>query len=368
MKQNAALILEDGTIAIGEGFGAEGEAKGELVFNTSMTGYQEALTDPSYKYQILMLTYPLIGNYGIHKDAFESSSIQVEGFVVREISKEACHSKMFQTLEEFLKSYEIPGICNVDTRYLTRKIRVHGVMNCILAYPFSKEELPELKARAKELKSISELDLVRKVTIKEPRIYKPKTKKIAARIALIDCGVKESIIRALLARQLEVIRVPATFTAKEILSYEPLGVVVSNGPGDPKKADYVIKTVKSLIDEQVPLFGICLGNQILALALGSDTYKLKFGHRGANQPVKDLIRGKVYITSQNHGFAVDPESLDGTGLEVSHINLNDNSVEGLVFKEGKAFSVQYHPEASPGPHDSYHLFDEFIKAIKDESC
>ena len=358
---DAILVLEDGTTVKGKGFGAEGTAEGEVVFNTSMTGYQEALTDPSYRYQILMFTYPLIGNYGINDSDFESNGIQAEGLIIRELAKKPSHGKLTKTLDEFLKEFDVPGIEKVDTRFLTRKIRIRGVMNGILKYPYDENEIDELIERVKKLRSISELDLIRSVTTKKPIRYDANSDKS---IVLIDCGEKHSIIRSILRRGVNVIRVPALMNAEEILSYEPDGIVVSNGPGDPERYPYIINNVGKLMDEKIPMFGICLGNQLIALACGAKTYKLKFGHRGSNQPVKDLKTGRVYITSQNHGFAVDAESVKDSNLEITHINLNDNSVEGLRHKELPIIAVQYHPEAHPGPWDNYYLFDEFLSMMK----
>ncbi len=362
-KTNAVLVLEDGTIVKGSGFGAENDACGEVVFNTSMTGYQEALTDPSYKYQILMPTYPLIGNYGINSSDFESEKIQAEGFVVRENAKKPVHGKSKKTLDEFLKEYNVPGISGVDTRFLTRKIRVHGVMNGILKYPYDESELGGLVERAGNLESISSINLIGAVTAKDVKRYESKTGKNNKTVALIDCGEKKSIISALLERNINVIQIPAKTTAGEILDYSPDGVMISNGPGDPQKADYVVETIQKLMKEKIPMFGICLGIQLISLACGAKTYKLKFGHRGSNQPVKDMKTGRVYITSQNHGFAVDAETAKKSNLEVSHINLNDGSVEGVRHKELPVRAVQYHPEAHPGPWDNYYLFDEFLEMI-----
>lgn len=354
------LILQDGTVAEGVGFGAEGEAAGEVVFNTSMTGYQEALTDPSYKYQILMFTYPLVGNYGVIYGDVESERIHAEGFVVKELAEKPSHGKMYGKLDGFLKEYGIPGLHSVDTRYLTRKIRIHGVMNGILKTPYDESELEDLKETASKLKSISELDLVGMVTIKKPQEHNVGGKK---RVVVIDCGEKKSITQSLLDRKINVVEVPAHSKPKEILGFNLDGIIISNGPGDPEKADYVIKTLSELFNTGKPIFGICLGHQLVGLACGAKTYKLKFGHRGANQPVMDLKTRRVFITSQNHGFAVDAESCAKSGLEVTHINLNDRSVEGMRHKTLPLRSVQYHPEANPGPWDNYYLFDEFISAL-----
>lgn len=355
----ATFVLEDGTIVEGTGFGAEKEAFGEAVFNTSMSGYQEALTDPSYSGQILMLTYPMIGNYGVNSDDFESDRIKAEGFVVGEHCQMPNHRSSEKTIDRFLDENNVPGIAGVDTRALTIKIRRHGTMKAGLATSSKKIDAGELLERAKAQRDITEVDLVKDVTCK--KIYSAPA--AGAKIALIDCGMKLSIFNHLKRRNCDVTVFPADTGAAEILDTGPQGIVISNGPGDPLKAPYVIKTMKDLLGEK-PIFGICLGHQLLALSAGAETYKLKFGHRGSNQPVKDLKSSRVYITSQNHGFAVDEKTLDKTGFEVSHINPNDGTVEGMRHKKLQAFSVQYHPEAHPGPHDSEYLFDEFLKGLK----
>ncbi len=358
-----ALILKDGTVVEGEGFGALKDAEGELVFNTSMAGYQECLTDPSYRYQILMPTYPLIGNYGITPERFESDHIQVEGFVVRELCEKPSHGRMTKKLNEWLEEEGIPGLQGVDTRFLTRKIRTAGVMNGLLKLPYDPKGLGDLKERAGKLKSISELDLIELVTVKKPIIHEPEGK-AGKTVVLIDCGTKMSIVRSLVGRGCKVIRVPAGTEAKRILEYEPDGVMVSNGPGDPERAGYIIKNIKRVIDSQLPVFGICFGNQLVGRALGGGTYKLKFGHRGGNQPVKDLRTGRVYVTAQNHGFALGADSLPEDEVEVTHINLNDQSVEGIAHKSLPVYTVQYHPEAHAGPWDSDYLFDDFMKMME----
>ncbi len=354
---DAVLVLADGTVIKGSGFGCSGNKEGEVVFNTSMTGYQEALSDPSYKHQILTFTYPLIGNYGINEADFESNNIHVSGVVVKEACKKPFHTFMKKSVSKFFEEHNITGIEGVDTRALTRKLRNFGVMNGILKFPYDEGEIEELKEKAKEIAGISEYDLVSMVTIKEPKIYNVKGAKKT--VVMIDCGEKESIAKNITERNLNLISVPANFSAAQIFAYSPDGIIISNGPGDPKKANYVIKTVQELIKEKIPVFGICLGHQILALASGADTYKLKFGHRGGNQPVKDLRTGRCYITSQNHGFAVNAKSAKDANLEVTQINLNDGSIEGVRSKESKMFSVQYHPEAHPGPYCLGHIFDEF---------
>ncbi len=360
MENNAVLVLADGTVLEGEGFGSQETAEGEVVFNTSMTGYQEALTDPSYKYQILLMTYPLIGNYGVRGEDFESSGIQAEGLVIRELNSNTRDSRRKNNLDGFLKEYNIPGIQGVDTRFLTRKIRTHGVLNGILKYPYEEKELEDLKEKASRLEDISELDLVDMVSTKEVVRHDAGGGKS---VVLIDCGVKNSIMRLLMEREVNVIQVPAKTPVKEIMDLEPDGILVSNGPGDPQKPSYVIESIKKLVQEELPMFGICLGLQLISIAYGAGTYKLKFGHRGSNHPVKDLKTGRAHITSQNHGFAVDSETLPEE-LEVSHISLNDRSVEGVTHKELPVSAVQYHPEGHPGPWYNYYLFDEFVASLK----
>jgi carbamoyl-phosphate synthase small subunit len=358
---HAVLVLEDGSIIEGKGFGAEGEVFGEAVFNTSMSGYQDALTDPSYKGQILLLTYPLIGNYGVNTSDFESEKIQVEGFAVRENCLEPQHPQMEKGISAFLEDQSIPGISGVDTRSLTIKLRAHGTMKAMLKTSWEKIDVQGLVERVKGSPHITELDLVDQVTSKE---FKKHDGGGRCHVAILDCGMKLGILNSFLERKADVSVLPAHTTSKQIMDLEPDGVLVTNGPGDPVRVDYVIKTIASL-KEELPIFGICFGNQLVSLALGAKTYKLKFGHRGSNQPVKDLETGRVYITSQNHGFAVDADSLTGTGLEVSHINLNDQTVEGVRHKELPIETVQYHPEANPGPKDSAYLFDDFIKLMEE---
>ncbi len=354
----AVLGLEDGTVVKGRGFGAEGIATGELVFATSYTGYEEALTDPSYKGQILMLTYPLIGNYGVSYENFQSDGIKAEGFVVREVCDHPSHPKSKSTLHKFLEKEGIPGICNVDTRMLTILTRKRGTMRAaLITGDDDGERAVEL---AREQKPISELDLISKVTCAEPYQIKGRGK----RFVVMDLGVKRSILSGLSQGGADIVVVPADATPTQIQEYEPDALLLSNGPGDPMQANNAISVVRELVDE-IPVFGICLGHQIISLALGARTYKMKFGHRGANQPVKVLDSGIVYITSQNHGFAVDPDSLDGTGLHITQINANDGTVEGLEHDTLPILSVQYHPEASPGPLDTGFLFDRFIKIVEE---
>jgi carbamoyl-phosphate synthase small subunit len=353
----ALLVLRDGSCFRGMGFGAEETKVGELVFNTSFCGYQEALTDPSYAGQILTLTYPLVGNYGVNSEDFESDRIQTCGFVVREVCSKPQHMKSKENLDEFLKQFGIPGICNVDTRAIVRRIRESGVMPAALSVYSGKEpDYAELLSKARKL-DYSKIDFVKLVTSRKIKEYAAGER----RVVLIDCGVKMSIVRELLRRDISVIRVPATTDAKQILSLEPDGVVISNGPGDPALLENIAKTVRKLMPK-LPLFGICLGHQIIAQAIGGRTYKLKFGHRGGNHPVKDLESGRIYITSQNHGYAVDEKSLPKEFI-ITHRNCNDSTVEGIRHRKLPVFSVQYHPEASPGPLDSKYLFDKFAEMI-----
>ncbi len=357
--EKAALAIEDGTFVEGYAFGNEDDSwvEGELVFNTAMTGYVEALTDPSYAGQILMMTYPLIGNYGVCKDDFESDGVKVEGFVVKELCKNPSNWRSQMSVDELLKEYGVPGIEGIDTRALTRKIRIYGAMKAVLATgDYDREKM--LK-RAVEQPSITELDLVGKVCVKEPVTINEEGK---YEVVIIDCGIKMSIAKQLLKRNVSVTLVPYNYSAEKILELDPDGVFVSNGPGDPSRVKDTIACLKKLIG-RVPLAGICLGHQLISLALDAKTFKLKFGHRGANQPVKDFETGRVFISSQNHGFAVDEKTLP-KNVEVTQINLNDGTVEGLKHKELPLFSVQYHPEASPGPHDTYFFFDRFLEMIK----
>jgi len=355
---NAVLVLEDGTIVEGNGFGASKEVFGEIVFNTSMCGYQEALTDPSYKGQILMFTYPLVGNYGTNETDFESDGIKAEGFVVRENCIKPSHRAAKGTIHDFLLENGTPGIAGIDTRALTIKMRKYGTLKAALKVSDDEIDGEDLLKRARKQKDITELDLVSQVTSKQP-MHHPNSGKT---VALLDCGMKLSILRNLIARGCDVTVFPAATPSDEIMDSKPDGILVSNGPGDPTQAPYVISTLKDLLSE-IPIFGICFGQQLLALAAGGQTYKLKFGHRGSNHPVKDLDTGKVYITSQNHGFAVDGKSLEGNGFRIDKINLNDNTPEGMHHEKLPIFSVQYHPEANPGPKDSEYIFDEFLEMI-----
>jgi len=363
----ALLILEDGTIYRGYAFSALGETGGEVVFNTSMTGYQEVLTDPSYHGQIVVMTYPLIGNYGVNPEDMESEKIQVAGFIVKEPSYQPSNWRSNQSLEDWMAAQHIVGLCGIDTRALVRKLRTRGVMRGVVTTQVGAEA--DWRAKVDSIPSMMGADLVRAVTTERPYVWNDplhpyhKTKPIletgSFHVVAFDYGIKQNILRHLRERGCEVQVVPALMTAEEVLSYHPDGVFLSNGPGDPEPLTYAIDTVRRLLG-RIPIFGICLGHQILGLALGGKTYKLKFGHRGANQPVKHLPTGKIDITSQNHGFCVDMDSLDAKKVSVTHINLNDQTVEGLESRELRCFSVQYHPEASPGPHDATHHFDRFL--------
>jgi carbamoyl-phosphate synthase small subunit len=370
-EKKAVLVLEDGTYFSGQGFGAVKKVSGEVVFSTSMIGYPEALTDPSYHGQILTLTYPLIGNYGVPSGEteagvpryFESEGIKVTGFVVHELCDKPYHRASTKTLNEWLEQESVPGIYGIDTRRLTKKLRIKGVMLGILQVCGEGEpiKVEELLKEAERIPDPNSRDLVKEVTTKEPICYGSGNKSVV----LIDCGAKNGILRNLIKRGLKVIRVPYDFSSKEIMEYNPSGVIVSNGPGDPKKCRKTVQSVHELIEEGVPTMGICLGNQILALALEGDTYKMKFGHRSQNQPALDLKTKRCYITTQNHGYAVKPDSLQGTSTEVWFVNANDKTIEGIRHTRKPAFAVQFHPEACPGPYDTEFLFDQFMGCLKE---
>ncbi len=381
----AILALEDGTLFHGQGFGARATACGEVCFNTSMTGYQEILTDPSYKGQIVTMTYPLIGNYGINTQDVESWRPHAAGFVIRELSPMVSNWRADKSLAQYLEENGIPGIQGVDTRALTKKLRVRGALNGII----STEGLSDTEAldRAKNWPGLVGVDYVKEVTHKEAFAWDPKDEQSAefdllrgtatgnARdirkplppadipIVAYDFGMKYNILRNLRQAGFKVQVVPATTPAAEALKYKPAGIFLSNGPGDPAALGYAVRAASDLVKSGVPIFGICLGHQILGQAFGGKTFKLKFGHRGGNQPVKDLASGKVEITSQNHGFAVDPKSLP-SDVTVDRINLNDQTVEGMRHKTKPIFCVQYHPEASPGPHDADYLFSLYLDEME----
>jgi len=355
----AILALEDGAVFEGESIGAGGTSAGEAVFSTAMTGYQEMLTDPSFAGQILTLTYPLVGNYGITEDDLESSRVQVAGFVVRVLCDTPSNWRSQGRLTDFLKQSGTVAMCGVDTRAITRRIRVRGVMKAAISTELSTRELLDYVAASQ---AYEEVDFVRQVTAREPYVW-PARGPVRRRIALLDCGVKRNIMRELAKLGCETTVFPCDVKAEEVLERNPDGIVVSPGPGDPARLLDVAHQVRRL-SQAKPLMGICLGHQLLAWGYGGRTFKLKFGHRGGNHPVKDLQSGRVYITSQNHGYAVDPDSVKGTGLEVAHTNLNDGTVEGLRHRELPVFSIQYHPEASPGPVDSNYFFHRFMELME----
>ncbi len=361
MNRKAILALEDGSIYEGYTFGAEADAYGEVVFNTSMTGYQEMLTDPSYAGQIVMPTYPLLGNYGVNEQDFESARIQVSGFVVREECLEPNHYLSTGTIHEFLAGSNIPGLSGVDTRAITRKLRSVGVMMGIITSDKTPQQALE---KLQKLPGYGSIDYVKQVTTNAPYQWEPEPDDDSAfNIVVIDCGLKYTILRMMRGHGCRVTAVPCTMSAEDILNLKPDGVILSPGPGNPEVLDYLVDTVKQLVGKK-PIMGICMGNQLIARAFGAKTFKLKFGHRGSNHPVNDLSDGRIHITAQNHGYATDPDTLKG-GLEVSHINLNDGTVEGLRHKELPVFSIQYHSEASPGPLDNTYLFEKFLEMVRE---
>jgi carbamoyl-phosphate synthase small subunit len=387
MTKRAILVLQDGTVYEGYSFGAEIDAYGEVVFNTSMTGYQEMLTDPSYAGQIVLPTYPLIGNYGINELDIESRKIQVSGFAVREECLEPSHYLSGQTLSEYLLKCEVPGICGIDTRAITRKLRSHGVM---MGYMTTSKTPSQALEDLKNLPDYGSIDFVKDITTEKPYQFGPpcnschfetkcakagqsgghfcgiKSKKTTAakhKIVAFDCGLKYNILRQLCQRNCSVTVVPCTTCAPEIIKMNPDGILLSPGPGDPMLLDYAVDTVRGLAGVK-PMMGICLGNQLIARAFGGKTFKLKFGHRGGNHPVKEFATGRAHITAQNHGYAVDADSLPKE-LEITHINLNDGTVEGLRHRELPIFAIQYHSEDSPGPWDSRYLFDKFVEMVEE---
>ncbi|VVB56694.1 Anthranilate synthase component 2 [uncultured archaeon] len=363
-EKKAVLVLSDGSAYFGEGLGAPSMRTGELVFNTGMTGYQEALTDPSYAGQILLMTYPLIGNYGLSGEWMESDKVHVEGFCVRQDYGHPHHIKCERNLDRYLADRGVPGISGLDTRALTRKIREHGVMPAALEVFEEKEADISALAEKARATDYSKLDFVEKVSAGKMYSSHPSSNAQTVsgkKVALIDCGVKGNIVRELNKRGCEVLVFPAFTKADEILSFSPDGILVSNGPGDPARLPSIVGQIQILMKDY-PTFGICLGHQLLGWAAGSKTYKLKFGHRGGNHPVLDKKMNRVAITTQNHGFAVDERHL-GADWEITHVNLNDRTNEGIAHKSLPIFSVQYHPEAHPGPRDSMYLFDQFVKTL-----
>jgi len=382
MSTTAKLVLEDGTVFAGTSFGAEGEVVGEVVFNTSMTGYQEILTDPSYKGQIVTMTYPHIGNYGVTSEDEESVRPQVEGFVVREASRVHSNHRAEEALQAYLRRHGIVAIEGVDTRFLVRHIRLQGAMRGVLSTVDMDDD--RLLQKARSAPPMAGRDLVREVAPQGTQrwrrgfesafsppewVYRSQYSwdpAVRHRVVAMDFGMKRNIARYLVQIGAELIIVPGTVGAEEVLALEPDGIFLSNGPGDPAAVTYAIETIRRLLDScaerWIPIFGICLGHQLLCLALGARTFKLKFGHRGANQPVRNVLTGRVEITTQNHGFAVDPDSLPAD-VECTHWNLNDQTLEGIRHRRLPLFSVQYHPEASAGPHDSAYLFAEFRRLL-----
>lgn len=366
----AILLLDDGTVFEGRSFGAKGFKCGEVVFNTSMTGYQEILTDPSYNEQIITMTYPLIGNYGSNDADRESRKLFVSGFIVKENCDYPSNWRNQQSLSEYLKNNNVVGLENIDTRKLVKHIRTKGAMKGIISS--SEFDIDILKSKLDQYPGLVGRDIVKDVTTQvayewtEPVVDVLTGKEIKSekkyKVIAFDFGIKQNILRSLVSHGCDVRVVPAATSAQDVLSQKPDGVFLSNGPGDPAPVDYAVETVKELLGK-VPIFGICLGHQILSLALGGKTYKLKFGHRGANHPAKNLETDKIEITSQNHGFCVDLDSLKNKDVKLTHMNLNDNTLEGISCDKLMAFSVQYHPEASPGPHDSSYLFESFTKLM-----
>lgn len=358
MVRTAKLALEDGTILTGEGFGAKTIKSGEIVFSTAMTGYVESLTDPSFKGQILMSTYPLEGNYGVSSEWYQSDDIKVEAYIVRQVCREPCHPKSEKTLSEFLEEFDVPGISNIDTRALTLKIRELGSMKAAVAtVDISDEELLKI---VEEQPRLEDMSLVEEITVKKPKVIQERKE---YNVAVLDCGVKKSILDNLVQKDVGVVVLPSSASVQDILDLDVDGVLISSGPGNPENVDKIQDTIKQ-IAQKMPVAGICLGQQIIALTYGAKIYKMKFGHRGSNQPVKDLATGKIYITSQNHSFAIDEDSIEDTDLEITQINLNDGTPEAIRHKNLPISCIQYHPEAGPGPHDSKKFFDDFIETIK----
>lgn len=389
----AYLILEDGTVFAGTHIGAKKETISEIVFNTSMAGYPEVLTDPSYAGQAVCMTYPIIGNYGIITEDMESVRIWPDGFIVRELSRRPSNFRADMTIQDFLLKYDIPGIAGIDTRALTKILREKGTMNgCITTREYEGKEKEELLGK---LKAYTTGNVVERVTCKEKytvpgaktledngpvagsAVYTGAHEKSPSyvyelngsglKVALLDLGLKNNIVRSLAMRGVDVTVYPATTSAEEMLADNPDGIMLSNGPGDPKECREIIKEIKKIYDSNVPVFSICLGHQLMALATGADTFKLKYGHRGGNHPVKDLATGKVYISSQNHGYVVDMASLDPKVAEPAFVNVNDGTNEGLIYTGKNIFTVQFHPESCPGPQDSGYLFDRFIEMMKSAS-
>lgn len=354
----AFLILEDGTVFKGRSIGSTKEVISEVVFNTSMTGYLEVLTDPSYAGQAVVMTYPLIGNYGICAEDMESLKPWPDAFIVRELSRMPSNFRSEETIQEFLLKHDIPGIEGIDTRALTRILREKGTMNGMI----TTDETVQVESVVEKLKKYANCDVIEKVTCNKKSILNGKS----YRIALMDFGAKRNIAKSLNDRGCEVTVYPAFTSAEEIIQSNPDGIMLSNGPGDPKDCTPIIEELKKIYHSDIPVFAICLGHQLMALATGADTCKMKYGHRGANHPVKDLDTGKVYISTQNHGYMVDSETVNPQIANVGFVNVNDNTVEGLNYKGKKIFTVQFHPEASAGPHDTEGLFDKFVKMMEEK--
>jgi len=356
----AFLALEDGRIFEGASFGASGERCGEVIFNTGMTGYQEVLTDPSYKGQIVAMTYPLIGNYGVNEEDSESRALWLEGFVIGELSRITSNWRSQKDLGSYLEENGVTGIQGIDTRALTRHIRTRGAMRAVIST--EDHDTGSLVAKAVASPGLEGRDLVASVTCDRPYSFKEQD---GPRVIVMDFGVKQSILNQLYTAGCNITVLPANTPIDDIMAHEPEGILLSNGPGDPDAVKYAIETTRKLVaNGNIPMFGICLGQQILSLALGGKTFKLKFGHHGSNHPVKDLKTGKIDITVQNHSFCVDMDSLDREAIEMTHVNLNDNTLEGIRHRELPIFSVQFHPEAGPGPHDARYLFGRFVEMIK----
>ncbi|MDQ3283008.1 MAG: glutamine-hydrolyzing carbamoyl-phosphate synthase small subunit [Acidobacteriota bacterium] len=357
----ARLVLEDGTVYDGESFGATRDTIGEVVFNTSLTGYQEIATDPSYRFQIIVMTYPHIGNYGVENVVQQSETPQVAGFVVRDAVEEPSNLHAETSLGDYFARTGITAISGVDTRALTRRIRNQGAMRGMITTDANRS-VDAIVAELRQAPSMAGLDLVQRVTALRPYAFDENAPESKLRVAVYDFGVKRDILRQLVRQGCDVTVYPATTHPDEILDRGVDGVLLSNGPGDPEPVTYAQENIRHLVGK-VPIFGICLGHQLLGLALGGRTYKLKFGHRGGNHPVKDLRSGRVEITAQNHGFSVDPDSLSENDVEYTHINLNDQTLEGFRHRRHPAVAVQYHPEAAPGPHDSFYLFNDFVQMM-----
>jgi carbamoyl-phosphate synthase small subunit len=372
--EKAILALEDGHFFYGYAFSgfSKKETGGEVIFNTSMTGYQEILTDPSYKGQIVVMTPSEVGNYGVNSEDIESEKVHVNGFVIKDLSSIASNWRAEKTLQEYLEENGVIGIYGIDTRALVRIIRQYGVMKGYIG--IGDISPSEAVRKARSIPDISELDLVSQVSHREP--YKwdecswrwpegyTKQKEKKYKVAVLDFGVKRNILRLMADRGLDLTVFPHNTKAEDIISFQPDGIFLSNGPGDPAVLHFQIQQIKKLLNTDIPIFGICLGHQLLSWAIGGKTYKLEFGHHGGNHPVKNLKTGKVEITAQNHNYATDPDSLP-SNVEITHINLNDNTIEGIRLTDRPAFSIQHHPEASPGPHDSHYIFDEFVKLIQE---